>query len=100
MPGLGETQLMPPQEYFRMERGGKMIFTMDTKELIFKDDDEFLVKYDSNTNIPPIDDYHDYYVTKVVVSLYKLITDTTNLNISRREKHIMRGHYNLEQICF
>ena len=40
---LGETQLISPQEYFRMEHVGKMAVTMDMMELVFKDCIKLLV---------------------------------------------------------
>ena len=50
---------MSLQAYFRIERGGNMVVTMDMMELIFNDNSEFLVKYDTNTNLPPIFGCHD-----------------------------------------
>ena len=100
MPGLGETPLMTPQSYLRMQGDINMTFTIDNMELIIKDGSIFLIWYDSGTNIPLLDNFHDYYDTETVGRIYKWITNPAYLNLSHQEKHIMWWQYNMGHIGF
>ena len=81
---------MSPQEYFRSKVDDKIYVTMEITELIFKDGSTFIVQYDANKNPSLLANCHSYYVTEVILSLYKYVTNPTYFNISLREKHIMR----------
>ena len=91
---------MSPQAYFRIKFGDKIYITMEITELIFKDGSTFLVRYDANKNLSLLADCHSYYVTEVIFSLYKYVTDPTYLNLGIQEKHIIRWNYKLGHIIF
>ena len=63
MPDLGETLLMSPQAYSRMECGGIIIVTIDVMILIFNDGSTLLVQNDSNTNLTLLASCRNDYVT-------------------------------------
>ena len=99
MHGLVENKLISTKSYSRMKREGKMTTKMKMAELVFKDDSTFIIWHDADINLPLLDGCNGDHITKVG-SLYKCITDPTNLNLSPRAKQLVWWHYKLVHIIF